>query len=425
MPDHFKRTMKFLEGHSPKVSIEKGKVFMVGIGGIGMSGLARLLRGTGVDVSGSDSHASSLTEELREEGIQVAIGHDEGHVPEDAELVIYSEAVPLDAPELVRADALGIPTCTYFQALGEFTEPYRLVAVAGTHGKTTTVAMLGLILAHAGLDPTVLVGSKLKEFGNRNVRLGGGEIFVVEACEYRRNFMSLTPDLLGITNIEIDHLDYFKTEADYEQAFRDLAARSGEVVWPDDVSEYEGELALPGLHNQMNAGMAAYLARRLGVSEDTIAESLAEYKGAWRRFEYKGTSLNGAHIYDDYAHHPSEIQATLAGAREKHPDARIVAVFQPHQYSRTAALLDAFAESFEDADEVIIPNIYEARDSDEAKHAVSVDSLVEAISHHHDIVKNGEGLEQTAEYLNETTGDGDLVLVMGAGDVGKIIPSLL
>lgn len=400
------------------------QVFFVGIGGIGMSGLARLLKEKGVEVSGSDSAASSTTEELREEGIEVLIGHAGENISEEMKWVVYSEAVPQNNPELERARELGIPTQTYFQALGDVTHPYRLVAVAGTHGKTTTVAMLGLILINAGLDPTVLLGSKLKEFGNRNVRLGTGDIFVVEACEYRRNFLSLKPDLLGITNIEIDHLDYFKSQEDYERAFEELVSQSGEVVWPEDVAEYEGELALPGLHNQLNAGMAAHLARRLGVPEPIIAETLAAYNGAWRRFEYKGTS-SGALVYDDYAHHPSEIQATLQGAREKHPEARIVAVFQPHQYSRTAALIDAFAESFEDADEVIIPNIYEARDTEEDKHAVSTESLVEAIAGYHDNVRNGEDLESTAEYLRDTVGDGDLILVMGAGDVGRLIPGIL
>jgi UDP-N-acetylmuramate--alanine ligase len=285
--------------------------------------------------------------------------------------------------------------------------------------------MLGLMLIEAGYDPTVLIGSKLKEFGNRNVHVGQSDLFVLEACEYRRNFMSLHPDLLGITNIELDHLDYFKNQDDYEQAFEDLAAQSNEVLWPDEHAEYEGELGLPGQHNLMNAGLAAQMARRLGVSEDVIASVLKRYQGAWRRFEYKGETPEGAVIYDDYAHHPSEIQATLEGAREKYPEARIVAVFQPHQYSRTAALLDAFAESFENADEVIIPNIYEARDSEADKRAVSVETLVEAILHHHDNVRAGEGLEATAEYLADTISSGDLVLVMGAGDVGKIIGKLL
>ncbi len=416
-PTYFKPFMSFFE--------DQNEIYFVGIGGIGMSGLARLLKAFGKEVSGSDSTASSTTAELEAEGIQVDIGHTPENLPDIAELVIYSEAIPPVNPELLKAKELEIPTMTYFEALGEVTKDYRLIAIAGTHGKTTTTAMLGLILENAGLDPTVLIGSKLKEFGNRNVKVGESDLFILEACEYRRNFMSLEPDLLGVTNMELDHTDYFKSWDDYQMAFEDLSAQSTDVIWPDDVGEYEGEMGLPGAHNLMNAGLAALIARRIGVSEDVIADTLKNYEGAWRRFEYKGNTVEGAMIYDDYAHHPSEIQATLEGAREKYPDARIVAVFQPHQYSRTAALLDAFAESFENADEVIIPNIYEARDTEADKHAVSTDTLVEAISHHHDNVRNGGGLEKTAEYLSETVGEGDLVLVMGAGDVGRIIEKLL
>ncbi|MEK9160359.1 MAG: UDP-N-acetylmuramate--L-alanine ligase [Patescibacteria group bacterium] len=404
---------------------DQNVIYFVGIGGIGMSGLARLLKSFGKEVRGSDVAASSTTAELEAEGIAVDIGHTPENLPEDAELVIYSEAVPPLNPELLKAKEFEIPAVTYFQALGEVTKDYRLIAIAGTHGKTTTTAMLGLILENAGLDPTILLGSKLKEFGGRNVKVGESDLFVLEACEYRRNFMSLEPELLGVTNMEMDHMDYFKSWEDYQMAFEDLSAQSEDVIWPDEVAEYEGEMGLPGAHNLMNAGLAAQIARRIGVSEDTIADTLKEYKGAWRRFEFKGPTVEGALIYDDYAHHPSEIQATLEGAREKYPEARIVAVFQPHQYSRTAALLDGFAESFENADEVIIPNIYEARDTEEDKHAVSTESLVEAISHHHDNVRDGEGLDATAEYLNDTIHDGDVIIVMGAGDVNRIIPKLL
>lgn len=403
---------------------DTNKFFFVGIGGIGMSGLARLFKAKGKHVEGSDAHASSTTQELEDEGIRFHVGHAAANLPEDTETLIYSEAVPKNNPERQQAQEWGIKEMSYFEALGEATRNYHLIAIAGSHGKTTTTAMLGLILERAGKDPTVIVGSKLKEFGNRNVRVGGSDLFVVEACEYRRNFMSLKPDLLGITNIELDHLDYFKGQEDYEKAFRDFAAQSQEVLWPEDVSEYEGELSIPGEHNLMNAGMAAALARRLGVQEPFIASALQDYKGAWRRFEFKGSSLYGALIYDDYAHHPTEIRATLAGAREQFPDSRIVAVFQPHQYSRTVALLDDFASAFEDADEVIIPNIYEARDTAEDKAAVSTDTLVEAISEYHDDVKNGHGLEETAAYLAETTEEGDVVLVMGAGDVNGVISKL-
>ncbi len=408
--------MKFFE--------DAKNIFFVGVGGIGISALARLFKANGKNVSGADKNASPLTEELKGEGIELFIGHDENQLPKNTDLLIYSEAVSLDNPELERARELGIPMMNYFQALGKVAESYHLVAIAGTHGKTTTTAMLGLILERAGLDPTVIVGTKVKEFGNKNVRIGASELMLVEACEYRRNFLSLNPDLLGILNIELDHLDYFKNFEDYEKAFHEFASQSSETVWPDDVAEYENEVCVPGWHNLMNAGMAANLARKLGVNEAVIASALRDFNGTWRRFEYRGTCA-GALVYDDYAHHPTAIQATLQAAREKHPESRIIAVFQPHQYSRTAKLLDAFAESFEDADEVIIPNIYEARDSMQDKHSVSAESLVEEISQHHENVKFGDGFEKTAEYLLETANDGDLILIMGAGDVTHMIPMIL
>ena len=360
--------MKFFEGAN--------KIFFVGIAGIGMSALARFFKAKGFEVLGSDSQESALCLELQAEGINVKIGH--GEVPKDVDLLIYSEAVPQDNIELERARDLEIPTLTYFEALGKVAESFHLVAIAGTHGKSTTTSMLGLILTAAGFDPTVIVGTKVKEFGNKNIRVGESDLMLVEACEYRRNFLHLKPDLLGILNVEMDHLDYFKSYEDYEKAFHQFADQSREVVWPEDVSEYEGELTVPGEHNLLNAAMAANLARKLQVPEQIIASALKEFSGVWRRFEYCGTSC-GALVYDDYAHHPTEIMATLQAAREKHPEARIVAVFQPHQYSRTAALFDDFAESFEDADEVIIADIYEARDTDEDKAAVSAEKLAEAI----------------------------------------------
>lgn len=397
-------------------------IFFVGVGGIGLSGLARLLKAQDHICSGSDIQESSITKELTQEGMHVRIGHQE--LPEETELVIYSEAVPLDTPELVDAEAKDIPMMTYFEALGELTSRYRVLAIAGTHGKTTTTAMLGLILIHAGMDPSILVGSKLREFGGKNVHLGSSDLFLVEACEYRRNFLPLKPSLLGILNIELDHVDYYKDFEDYESAFKELAEQSEEVVWPEEVSEYEGELYLPGRHNAMNAGMAAHLARRLGVKEPVIAETLAHFTGTWRRFDYQGTS-NGALVYDDYAHHPTEIRATLQAAREKHPEARIIAVFEPHQYSRTAELLDDFAESFEEADQVIIPGIYGVRDSKEASASVTPQDLVNAIALHHEQVSFGDGYENTAKQLLQEIGPGDLVMVMGAGSVDQLIPFLL
>jgi UDP-N-acetylmuramate--alanine ligase len=394
------------------------KIHFVGIGGIGMSGLARWFHAVGAKVSGSDLYESETTQALIEEGIQVSIGHSAENLAEGLNLLIYSEAIPKNNPERIEADSSGIESMNYFEALGEVTSNYKVIAVAGTHGKTTTTAMLGLILIKAGLEPTVLVGSKLQEFDNKNLRMGAGELFVVEACEYRRNFLPLQPDLLGVLNIEFDHVDYFKDFDDYQEAFEQLAEQSKETVWPDDISEYEGLLGVPGHHNRMNAGMAAYLARRLGAPERAIADALKEYTGSWRRFEHK-PSINGAVVIDDYAHHPTEILATLEAARDTYPERRIIAVFQPHQHSRTRELMDEFSTAFEEADMVIIPNIYAARDSHEDK-ATTAEDLVLKIAEHHDQVYFGDGLENTKLSLEEIAQDNDLILVMGAGDVGSI-----
>ncbi len=399
---------------------EAKRVYMVGIGGIGMSGLARLLKSRGVYVHGSDSTESGITQKLQAEGISVEIGHSNPN----GDFLVYSEAVPPEDSARLWATEQGIPSLNYFQALGEFTSDYKVIAIAGTHGKTTTTAMVGLILIAAGLDPTVLVGSNLKEFDGKNVRIGQSEWFVVEACEYRRNFMTLKPEILAILNVELDHVDYYKNAEDYERAFEELAAQSKEVIHQDAYSAYELPLGVPGDHNRKNAGMAALIARRLGIATSAIHSVLSQFSGTWRRFEYRG-EYNGAMIYDDYAHHPTEIRATLAGTREIHPDAKIRVVFQPHQYNRTAGLLEEFGKAFEGADEVIIPNIYEVRDSAADKAAVSPERLVEEIQKHHQNARFGDGVENTALYLRETAQVGDLILVMGAGPIDAIIPMVI
>ena len=397
------------------------KIYFVGIGGIGMSGLARLLHLQGKDVSGSDLNATELTRDLGLEGVKVTIGH--VALPE-VDLLVYSEAVPKTDPQRLEAKERGIEEMNYFDALGDFAEDYRLLAVAGTHGKTTTVAMLALILTGAGCDPTVLVGTKVREFEGKNIRLGEGDLMLVEACEYRRDFLSLNPALLGVTNIELDHMDYYKDLFDYRSAFEELSEQTEETIWPDDYSEYSGELSVPGEHNLMNAGLAAHMARRLGVPEAAIATALASFAGTWRRFEYKG-EMNGAPVIDDYAHHPTEIRATLSAAAEEFPNRNIIAVFQPHQYSRTIALLDEFASSFEGASEIIIPGIYEVRDTEVDKNRINAESFVSEIKKNHMNVKFIDGLDATAKHLRENLGQDDLLLIMGAGSIDTLHNLLL
>lgn len=396
------------------------QVYFVGIGGIGMSGLARLMSAKGDKVAGSDQNDSALTSELQAEGIPVSIGHKAENLPKGCDLLVFSEAVAEDNPERQEARQRSISELNYFQALGEFAKPYRVIAVSGTHGKTTTTAMLGLILIEAGLDPTVLVGSKVKEFGGKNVRLGQSDLFVVEACEYRRNFLPLYPWLLGVLNMELDHLDYFKDEADYKKAFQALASQSQKVIWPRDYQAYQGPLGVPGEHNRWNAGMARQLAKTCGVSEEVIEKSLSQFQGTWRRMEYKGQLPSGALLYDDYAHHPTEIRATLQALREKYPKKRLIAVFQPHQYSRTHFFLEEFAHSFERADQVIFADIYAARDTAEDKASVSLQDLLEKTKQFHPNVLVGGDLKETEDHLKKESHSNEVLILMGAGNIGAL-----
>lgn len=383
---------------------------LIGIGGIGMSALARFFLSQGKTVSGSDQNDSDLIRELKEEGAQIHLGH--GQIPAGTEAVIYSEAIPESNPE--RLEAAELPSLNYFEALGEISKNYKLLAVAGSHGKTTTTAMLGYLLQEAGLDPTVLVGSKVPQFGNKNFRQGQSEWMVVEACEYRRNFLPLHPYILGITNIELDHLDYFSSEADYHAAFDELKGQSQRVV---KALDFAGEVGVPGLHNRLNAGLAAAMAQAIGVTDFS---PLARFQGTWRRFQRRG-EWNGAPVIDDYAHHPTEIKVTLMTAKEEFPDQRVVAVFQPHQHSRTTAFLDEFVQALSAADLVLIPNIYATRDSEADKAAMSAELFVEALQKAGVDARFTGSLEGTRDTLDQNLNVQDVLVVMGAGDVTRLI----
>src|SRR6185437_14948190 len=302
------------------------KAYFIGIGGIGMSALAQYMKDRGTDVSGSDREASPVTELLGSKGVPVIIGQKAENVPQNADLVVYSEAVWEDNPERERAKELGARQISYFEALGEATEGKRAIAVAGTHGKTTTTGMIAKILADAGAKPYAIVGSIVQDFGSNYLK-GDSDIFVVEACEYKRDFLSLAPHVLVITNIEWDHTDYYKDLADLQSAFRTLMEKvpaDGAIVTDakhpniapilqgfqtrtiDHTVESAYDLRLPGEFNRNNARAAAAAARFLlpDIAEDSIATSLSHFHGTWRRFEYKGKTKKGADVYDDYAHHP-------------------------------------------------------------------------------------------------------------------------
>jgi UDP-N-acetylmuramate--alanine ligase len=415
------------------------RVYFIGIGGIGMSGLARLYLHEGAEVHGSDIAATANTEKLEREGARIVYEQKAGNVTDGFDLVIYTEAIAKDNPELLEARQKGIRTMNYFEALGEVANQYYLIAVAGTHGKTTTTAMLIDILEEASFDPTAIVGSLRSKTGS-NFRPGKGKYFVVEACEYRRDFLSLTPDLLLITNIEFEHVDYYKDLDAVKDAFYEFGAQVREegaivanfsdpaiaaLLRPLPATEIDYakrfdlllRLRLPGIHNRMNAAAAKAAAGFLGIEEKTINDALENFAGTARRFEYKGDH-NGASVYDDYAHHPTEIAASIAGARELYPDRRLTVIFQPHTFSRTQELLPEFVAALSKADRVIMIPIYAAR-AEEGYTATS-EAIVGELKERGVDAEHFLTREAAAEEAADSVGPNDVVLVMGAGDVTKI-----
>lgn len=404
-------------------------VHFIGVGGIGVSALARLFLAEGKKVTGSDRSPSLITAELSKLGVEIKAGVGE------ADLVIYTIAVPSDHPELVEARERQIPTLSYPEALGLLSRDKFTIAVAGTHGKTTTTAMIAEILIAAGLDPTVIVGSLFQPPNQAaasptNFIAGRSKYFVVEACEYRRSFLHLAPRILVITNIDADHLDYYHDLADIQSAFAALVAKvppDGAVI---TAKEYEQislpiTLGVPGRHNQQNAQAAIAVAKTLGLSEAVARQHLANFQGTWRRFELKGETSTGALVYDDYAHHPAEISATLQGARELYPERQIIAVFQPHLYSRTKQLLADFAAALSGADEVLLLPIYAAREPFDP--SISSEMLAEAIRARGVAVEVFSDFAGVKRCLSSTlTADrSKLILIMGAGDVTELAGTLV
>lgn len=428
---------------STNVALENvKKIHMIGVGGIGMSALARLYLHEGKEVSGSDRAPSDITDALEKEGVQFFPNQTTENISsrQGLELVVYTEAMAKDHPEMLAARQLGVSMMNYFEALGLVANQYYLIAVAGTHGKTTTTAMLIDVLEEAGLDPTAIVGS-LRSKTKSNYRAGKSKYFVVEACEYRRDFLYLNPDILVITNIEADHLDYYKDLKDVQDAFSELAKKvpedgfviaetanqnvasileglKCEVVDYKKFLDLELPLKLPGLHNRMNAAAALAAAAKLNIEEDVAKKALSNFSGTWRRFEYKG-EVGGAPVYDDYGHHPTEITATISGARELYPDKKLTLVYQPHMYSRTHELFDDFTKALSLADEIILTPIYAAREVNES--GVSSEKLAESIGAKAKAVVNLEG---AVEEVKNTVDSNSVVLIMGAGDISEVASSL-
>ena len=452
--------------------VMKSKVHFVGIGGIGVSALARYFLAQNWAVSGSDLQDSSITQELRREGIKTLIGHDKAHLGPEVGLVIHSQAIPLQNPELVEARHLNIPIATYPEALGALTAEHKTIAVAGSHGKSTTTALIAKILIEAGFDPTVIVGTKLRDFGNKNFRLGGSNWLVIEADEYREAFRHYEPDTLVITNVDREHLDYYRNLQSVQKAFLNFAGNlkdGGIMVANNDdpglraiksefpagtiwyslqsrvhlklIARLEKALKILGGFNLSNSLAAALAARSLGIDDNDILRAVSSYRGAWRRMEYKGAIRIAGHkikVFDDYAHHPTEIKATLSALREHSPKAQLICVFQPHQLHRLKVLFNDFRESFDKVDALILLDAYKVTGRDapalsraEVSHNVSAAKLARAIAKnkkHPEVVylPHREDLKGILKsIIKSSKTKSSIVVMMGAGDIADITPRLL
>ena len=445
------------------------KYHFIGIGGIGTSGLAKILIKNGAIVSGSDMADSTVVENLRQMGAVIAIGHRPENITPDADQVVISAAVTAANPELARASELGLPIRKYAEMLGALMDGYSGVAIAGTHGKSTTSAWLSYVLAQAGQEPNYIVGADIPQLrGSSGV--GNGNCFVAEACEYDRSFLNLHPDAAVLLNIEQDHLDYYRDEDDIIDAFAEFAAgvKDGGVLIANgqdkntvrvlrrfksephiiqygldshcDISgrnpvlvegSYEFDIyhtntllgrtriALAGAFNILNALAVTAVCLHAEVDAEMILKYLGGFTGIDRRLMFKA-KIDGVTVLDDYAHHPTEIRASLKAIREKYAPERIWCVFQPHQYSRTRFLLDDFAESFKLADVTIVPEIYFVRDTAESKSTVNAQMLVERIGQQGCEALFINEFSGILEYLKTHVKDGDLVVTMGAGTIWKV-----
>ena len=420
-------------------------IHFVGVGGIGISAIARMMLAEGRWVSGSDMHASKITDELVGLGAKITIDQNIQTIPQETDIIIYSAAIPIaDAPFFEAMQVLAMPSLSYPEALSEVTKEKFTIAIAGTHGKTTTTAMIAKIMCDAGLDPTVVVGSLLTD-QKSNFIAGKSKYFVIEADEYRRAFLNYWPNILAITNIGVDHLDYYKDFEEIKETFAELATHvptDGFLVIPSrdlnlapvlkkskaknvdwSLIPPPARLSLSGRHNMENAQVALAVAEVLGIPRESAEASLANFQGTWRRFEYKGETKEGSPVYDDYAHNPDKVRAALQGAREKFPDRKLIAVFQPHLYSRTKQLLAQFAESFTDADEVYLVPIYAAREPDDP--TISAEILAEALRKHHERVFVFPDFVSVETYLHTTLTPECVVIVMGAGSVTELAATLV
>lgn len=438
------------------------KIHFIGIGGISMSGLAAVLLNSGFKVSGSDSKDSAILEKLRTEGAEVYIGHSKDNI-KDVDLVVYTAAIPASNPEIIEAKEKNIQLMDRAEFLGHIMKGHKYnVAIAGTHGKTTCTSMLSHVTLTADLDPTILIGGELDVI-NGNFRIGKSEYFLTEACEYQRSFLKFFPYVGVILNIDADHLDCYKDIddiADTFEKFSNIIPNDGYLVgygddervkniikkadcntisygFNDDVDVtaknivfnkmgcatfdvvkdnktlFSLSLKVPGKHNVLNALASVCVSLIFNIDPKYVIEGLGKCTGAHKRFEYKGEK-NGVTVIDDYAHHPTEIKATLNTAKKIEHN-KVYCVFQPHTYTRTKTLFDEFTHCFNDCDELVLMDIYAAREKDTG--LVSSDELGDAIRKTGVKCTNVHSHEEAVEYVKSKLVDGDLLLTVGAGDV--------
>jgi len=438
-----------------------------------MSALATALLKHGAVISGSDASASGSLQMLNKQGANCWAGHDAGRITEAVDYAVISAAVNEYNPELVRLRSMGCKVLKYAQMLGLLMDQYLGVSISGTHGKTTTTAMVSFILREAGLDPSFVIGANVDQLSGGSGG-GSGKYFVAESCEYDRSFHNLHPQFAAILNIEEDHLDYYKDLDEILESFRKFVSNirpggmlltNGEDANTAKVAKgvegiqvetfgltpactwraenltvdngtfrfdvYNGQkllgnchLSLPGRHNVYNALAATAMASYCQVAPEQIFNALGRFQGAYRRLTLKG-SLNGITIMDDYAHHPTEIQASLKAARERYNPTRLWCIFQPHQHSRTRFLLNDFAKSFTSADIVVVPDIYFVRDSETERQLVNSGDMVARIAQNGGTACYLPRFDQILQYLKSQLSAGDLVVTMGAGDIWKIADELV
>jgi len=460
------------ESTNAPLQLDGCHVHFVGIGGCGMSGLARIAKAAGAVCSGSDHATSAVVEGLRAEGIDVTLEQNAGAVPANCELLVHSAAIKPEHPERMEAERRGVAVLKYAQMLGRLMVGRTGVAIAGTHGKSTTTSLLAHVLLRGETDPSFIVGATCEQIGG-GARSGGSDVLIAEACEYDRSFHNFHPTHGVVLNVEVDHLDLYKSLDEIVEAFAVFARRiapSGTLLihhempqrlavtagldcdietigfapqadWVIEIAgdtvylHHEQQCAaswrspMPGEHMAYNAAAAAVTAHRLGVSWDIVGEAIASFRGLDRRMQQlpDATLPGGGRmcVIDDYGHHPTEIDTTLRALRMHYKPNRLICVFQPHQHSRTRFLMEQFATSFSEADIVIVPDIYFVRDSEAERLTVTAADLVDRLRQRGTTALHMHPLEAIAEQLPAIAADGDLLVTMGAGDVWKVSHALV